>query len=176
MASSGRKIRFHGHIFNDFCSSVKWLLVLLLILQVEVEAQRRGGKNTVKALLCKPESYAATNGVMSANKIVNSTYIYSDICMTSFDFLTFISSDISIGFIVFVVLMIGAYCARQLCPEGVRFAPLQLDEIRIERLDDIESSLQGNINSLKVGFCVLVSLLDMAVIVSMSRILCQQQF
>ena len=56
----------------------------------------------------------------------------------------------SFGLIVFVILLIAGYVARELCPRGPIFTSLDLDEIRLDHLDDIESSLKQNINALKV--------------------------
>mmetsp|Transcript_34815 Transcript_34815/g.75199 ORF Transcript_34815/g.75199 Transcript_34815/m.75199 type:complete len:207 (+) Transcript_34815:34-654(+) len=56
---------------------------------------------------------------------------------------------VTAGIIVFFFLLLTAYCVRELCPHGTNFSSLELDEIRLDSLDDVESSLQTNINALK---------------------------
>ena len=45
------------------------------------------------------------------------------------------------------------YVCKQLFPRGIQFNAIELDEIRLERLDDIEAGIQSNIKVLKVGPC-----------------------
>ncbi len=51
---------------------------------------------------------------------------------------------------LFCLFFIAGWCAREFCPRGPIFTPLELDEIRLDRLDDIESSLKTSISTLKV--------------------------
>ena len=54
------------------------------------------------------------------------------------------------AFILVFVAFVLAYIAREVCPRGPIFTSIELDDIRLDRLDDIESSLKNNINNLKV--------------------------
>lgn len=60
------------------------------------------------------------------------------------------SIDIFLGVGLFIALLILAYILKKICPNGPQFTSLELDEIRIERLDDIESSIVRKIDGLKV--------------------------
>jgi len=57
---------------------------------------------------------------------------------------------VTCGIIVFVAVLVLGYFARELCPRGPIFTSIELDEIRIDRLDDIETGLRKDINTLKV--------------------------
>lgn len=64
--------------------------------------------------------------------------------------------DACAGVVLFVIVFIGLYILKQICPEGPRFTAIEIDEIRLERLDDIETNLQKNINALKVNTAYIV--------------------
>jgi hypothetical protein len=46
--------------------------------------------------------------------------------------------------------MVVAYIAKQLCPRGPIFNIIELDDIRLDRLDDMEEGLKDDISTLKV--------------------------
>ena len=72
-------------------------------------------------------------------------------------------TDATFGIIVFVAMLLLGYIARELCPRGPIFTSIELDEIRLDRLDDIESSLKDDINSLKVDFDVCPVLISLTI-------------
>jgi hypothetical protein len=52
--------------------------------------------------------------------------------------------------------MILRYCARRLFPNGIVFRSLlEMDDIKFDGIDDIESSLKTDIDALKVEILVL---------------------
>lgn len=116
----------------------KLLVLVLMCLAFAMEAKnpigRRHHNNDTKAFICKPTTQE------TRTSCENKLYSVAIYC-----------SDVSIGLIVFVAILILGYCARELCPRGPIFTSLDLDEIRLDHLDDIESSLQKNINALKVN-------------------------
>ena len=50
----------------------------------------------------------------------------------------------------FMIISFIYYMIKQICPQGPSFNGIDLDDIRIEELNDIESSLQTSINQLQV--------------------------
>lgn len=65
--------------------------------------------------------------------------------------LIFTFVDIGFAVFLFCLFLMAGWCAREFCPRGPIFTPLELDEIRLDRLDDIESTLQTSISTLKVS-------------------------
>lgn len=50
---------------------------------------------------------------------------------------------------MFVCMLCCTYICKQLFPRGIQFSAIELDDIKLERLDDIESGIQNNIKVLK---------------------------
>ena len=56
----------------------------------------------------------------------------------------------TIAFSGFLLISLAMYIVRRTCPDGFNLNPVQLDDIRLDGLDDIESSLRSSIDKLKV--------------------------
>jgi len=54
------------------------------------------------------------------------------------------------GVVSIVVFMSCMFLCRQICPNGPVFTALELDEIQLERLNDIEENIERNIRALQV--------------------------
>jgi hypothetical protein len=57
-------------------------------------------------------------------------------------------SDVGTGLSIVFGILGCLYCCKQLCPGGIQFSSLDLDEIRLERLDDVERAIQQDIQKL----------------------------
>jgi hypothetical protein len=53
--------------------------------------------------------------------------------------------------VAFGLILLCLYFCKRLCPTGIQFTALEMDEIRLEQLDDIEQGLEENIKNMKVG-------------------------
>lgn len=60
--------------------------------------------------------------------------------------------DVGLAIMLVVIFMCCAWFCRQICPDGPSFSSLDLDEIRLERLDDIEQSMKKQIRELQVCY------------------------
>ena len=112
------------------------LLIAVSILDV-VDSKKihiRRQNNNAKIFICKFH-YCVRMELATSWQLNHSFYYISDI-----------------GFVVFLfcLFFVAGWCAREFCPRGPIFTPLELDEIRLDRLDDIESSLKTSISTLKV--------------------------
>jgi hypothetical protein len=60
--------------------------------------------------------------------------------------------DVIIAAVLAGAFSLCVYCVKQICPEDSMFTPLELDQIRIERVEDRERSIMGKIDRMKVDF------------------------
>jgi hypothetical protein len=57
--------------------------------------------------------------------------------------------DASSAIFLTAILLGCCYCFKRICPQGPIFTSLELDDIRLERYDDIEQGIEENIKLLK---------------------------
>ena len=128
------------HTFRKWYNTLGAILLVAMSLMEDVDAKkmrvmRKVHNNNAKVFICKCRGCPrAKRNALCINYIV---YCYS--------------SDIAFAIFLFGIFLAAGWCAREFCPRGPIFTPLELDEIRLDRLDDIESSLKSSINTLKVS-------------------------